>query len=223
MPRGVLVVLEGTEGVGKTTQLRRLAARLHADGVPFRAVREPGGTPAGDEVRRLLLDPSVHITPRAEALLFMASRAQLVDEIIRPALAAGEVVLADRFFLATYAYQIAGRGLSAEGVRSANDFATQGLIPELTVLLDLPDGEGMARAVARGEQDRIERSGDGFHARVAAAFRSFASADWQRAHPECGAVVGVDASGSEEEVARRIWVALRERWPETFRAAAGSH
>lgn len=221
--RGALVVLEGAEGVGKTTQLRRVAARLQLSGIPHCTVREPGGTPVGDEIRRLLLDPAMHIVPRAEALLFMASRAQLVDDVVRPAIARGEVVLLDRFFLSTYAYQIAGRGLDASGVQSANGFATEGLAPDVTVLLDLPDGEGFTRISARGEHDRIERSGDDFHARVTRAFREFAVADWQARHPECGPIVRIDAQGSEDAVADRIWERLAAMLPETFLPVRGSH
>lgn len=221
--RGALVVLEGAEGVGKTTQLRRLAARLQQAGIPHCTVREPGGTPVGDEIRRLLLDPSMHIVPRAEALLFMASRAQLVDDVVRPAIGRGELVLLDRFFLSTYAYQIAGRSLDASGVQSANGFATDGLAPDVTLLLDLPDGVGFARITARGEHDRIERSGDDFHHRVTQAFRDFARPEWQARHPECGPIVRIDARGDEEEVAGRIWQQLVARLPETFPAIRGSH
>jgi dTMP kinase len=220
---GALVVLEGAEGVGKTTQLRRLVARMERAGIAHSSVREPGGTAVGDEIRRLLLDPTGAIVPRAEALLFMASRAQLVDTAIRPAIAQGQFVLADRFFLATYAYQIEGRGLDASGVQGANALATGGLTPSVTLLLDLPDDKGMTRIAARGEPDRMERSGGDFHARVAAAFRRFAGAEWQAAHPECGPIVPIDASGREDEVADRIWGALSSRWPETFRFVPGSH
>lgn len=219
---GALIVLEGAEGVGKTTQLQRLAARMQLAGISHATLREPGGTATGDEIRRLLLDSALHITARAEALLFMASRAQLVDEVIRPAIARGEFVLLDRFFLSTYAYQIAGRGLDEDGVRDANAFATTRLVPDLTILLDLPDGEGFTRIAARGAHDRIERSGDEFHARVAAAFRAFTTAGWQAAHPEGGPVTLVDASGSEEAVEGRIWTRLAARWPETFSSPAGS-
>lgn len=219
---GALIVLEGAEGVGKTTQLRLLAARMQREGIPHCTMREPGGTPVGDEIRALLLDPAMHITPRAEALLFMASRAQLADAVIRPAVARGEFVLLDRFFLSTYAYQIVGRGLDPNGVREANAFATGGLRPDLTLLLDLPDGEGFSRISSRGEHDRIERSGDDFHARVAAAFRAFSEAAWQARHPECGRVTLVDARGSEGEVAERVWTRLASRWPETFRPGSGS-
>jgi dTMP kinase len=221
-PTGALIVLEGAEGVGKSTQLSVLAERLRAAGERVVAVREPGSTPLGDGIRRLLLDPDLHIAPQAEALLFMASRAQLVDDVIRPAIAAGTIVLADRFFLSTYAYQTFGRGLDDAQVRALNSFATGGLVPDLTILLDLPDGEGLARATARGPADRIERSGDDFHGRVSAAFREFEKPAWQQRHPECGPISRVDASGSRDEVAARIWREVEAHRHETFPAARGS-
>jgi dTMP kinase len=220
---GALVVLEGAEGVGKTTQLHRLAHRMRAAGLRVELVREPGGTPTGDEIRRLLLDSTEAITARAEALLFMASRAQLVDDVIEPGLRAGAVVLTDRFFLSTYAYQVAGRGLDEGSIRSANEFATNGLVPHVTLLLDLPLGEGVRRAAARGEPDRLERSGDGFHHRVALAFREFATPEWQASHRECGPIVLIDASGSESNVEERIWAALVEQLGETFGPDRGFH
>ena len=223
MAPGRLIVFEGAEGVGKSTQLRRLAAALEARGVAHRVVREPGQTPAGDEIRRLLLDPASDLVPRAEALLFMASRAQLVERELRPALARGEIVLADRFFLSTYAYQAAGRGLPIDGVRAANALATDGLVPDLTLLLDFPVAEGLARASARGGHDRMERSGDDFHARVGAAFASFARPEWQRAHPEVGPVATVDARGGEADVFARVERELAGRWRETFGSLRESH
>jgi dTMP kinase len=222
-PTGALIVLEGAEGVGKSTQLAVLAEQLRQAGERVLTVREPGSTPLGDGIRRLLLDPALHVAPRAEALLFMASRGQLVDDVIRPAIAEGTVVLADRFFLSTYAYQTFGRGLDDEQVRALNRFATGGLVPDLTILLDLPNGEGLARAAARGPVDRIEGSGDDFHGRVAAAFREFALPSWQARHPECGPIVRVDASGSRDDVAARIWRAVTAVRHETFPAARGSH
>lgn len=221
MSTGRLVVLEGPEGAGKSTQLRRLESHLRDGGVAFDGFREPGGTALGTEIRRLLLEPDGDISARAEALLFMASRAQLVEREIRPALAAGRLVLLDRFFLSTYAYQIAGRGLPEPEVRAANDFATGGLVPDLTLVLDLDPAEGLTRAGARGTHDRIERSGDGFHDRVAAAFATYLTEPWQAQHPECGAIVRIDARGSEDEVFGRIVGALSNRWPETFPDSAG--
>src|SRR5438270_7313720 len=116
----MLIVLEGPEAVGKSTQIRRLEAWLRDSKVDFVSVREPGGTPIGDQLRQILLDPRSSLSARSEALLFMASRAELVDGVIEPALAGKRVVLVDRFFLSTYAYQVAGRGLDEADVRAAN-------------------------------------------------------------------------------------------------------
>ena len=214
--RGLLIVLEGPEGAGKTTQLRLLAEWLGARGSDVVAVREPGGTTVGDEIRRILLDPASDIVPRSEALLFMASRAQLVEREIRPALAGGSLVLLDRYFLATYAYQGVGRGLPAELLRVANGMATDGLVPDLTLLLTLPVEVGLGRAVKRGERDRMERAELAFHERVAHAYETFITEEWQAAHPECGSIVNVDAACSEAEVFERILSTLGARWPETF-------
>jgi len=221
--RGKLIVLEGAEGVGKTTQIRRLGETLAARGIDHLMVREPGGTPVGDAIRRLLLDPGPELSPRAEALLFMASRAELVDEIVRPALSRGVVVVADRFFLSTYAYQIAGRGLADREVSGANRFATGGLVPDLTILLRLSVAEALARTDSRGSRDRIEAATDEFHHRVAAAFDRFVEPGWQREHPESGPVVAIDASGSTDDVAAAVLGVLDRTWPETFRPAIGSH
>lgn len=218
MPRGLLVVFEGAEGAGKSTQLRFVAECLASAQRDVLAVREPGGTVVGDEIRRLLLDPTSDISPRAEALLFMASRAQLVEREIQPALDRGAVVLVDRFFLSTYAYQGAGRGLEADQLRTANALATHGLVPDLTLLIELPVGDGLARALERGggARDRMEGSELAFHRRVADAFGEFATERWQRAHPECGPIVLIDGRGAPPLVGRRVIAALHERWPETF-------
>ena len=212
----MLIVFEGSEGAGKSTQLRLLAEWLSARGREVVAVREPGGTVLGDEIRRILLDPQSDITPHAEALLFMASRAQLVERVLRPAVASDTIVLLDRFFLSTYAYQGAGRGLPDEDIVAANRLATAGLVPDLTVLLVLPTAEGLARAGRRGGHDRIERADAGFHARVAAAFAGFATPEWQAQHPDGGPIALVDASGSEREVLERVLAVLRRRWPASF-------
>jgi dTMP kinase len=218
MARGLLIVFEGAEGAGKSTQLKLLADALGSHGRNVVAVREPGGTVLGDEIRRLLLDPAMQldIVPRAEALLFMASRAQLVEREIRPALGDGAIVLLDRFFLSTYAYQGDGRGLEERDLRSANLVATGGLVPDIVLLLRLPVAEGLSRAARRGEHDRIEQAELAFHQRVALAFERFATDEWQQAHPECGPIVVVDGAGSEVEVYERVWAELHARWPGTF-------
>ena len=215
--RGALIVFEGGEGSGKSTQLRRVSGELARRAVSHVCLREPGGTPLGTEVRRMLLDRASDIAHRAEALLFMASRAQLVEREIQPALEKGDIVLLDRFFLSTYAYQIAGHGLPEEEVRAANRFATGGLVPDLTLLLSFPVTEGLARAARRAtSHDRMEAMGEPFHRRVAAAFGTFADPSWQRDHPECGPIVAIDAEGREADVAERVGAALAARWPGTF-------
>lgn len=214
MARGRLLVLEGVEGAGKTTQAARLRRALESAGHEVVAVREPGGTPLGERIRALLLAEQGEMTPAAEALLFMASRAELVQLVIGPALGRGAIVIADRFFLSTYAYQTGGRQLPERLVREANALATGGLVPDLTVLLRLPPDDGLARAAGRGAADRMERQGNDFHARVAGFFRAAESPAWQTAHPECGPIAAVDAGGSADEVFARIHGAVMARLPE---------
>jgi dTMP kinase len=214
--RGRLVVFEGAEGVGKTTQIARLGDRLGAAGITYDRFREPGGTPLGDEIRSLLLSPaSTDIRPRAEALLFMAARAQLMARVTAR-LAAGSVVLLDRFFLSTYAYQIVGRGLPPGPVRQANALAVGDVVPDLTLLLACDLDVSRARIVARGDLDRMEQEDDAFHARVTSAFLAAADPAWQAAHPEVGPVERIDGVGDVDTVGRRIDGALAARWPETF-------
>ncbi|HJU75913.1 MAG TPA: dTMP kinase [Gemmatimonadaceae bacterium] len=220
---GTFVVFDGAEGVGKSTQIRRVAERLTSSGAPCLTVREPGGTPVGDDIRGIVLHSSHDLAPATEALLFIASRAQHVDRVIAPALARGSVVLCDRFFLATYAYQVAGRGLDEADVHAANRLATGDLVPDLTLIFDLPVEEGLERAMSRSGHDRLERNERDFHARVRDAFRRFATAKWQKEHPAAGRIVLIDASGSEEDVERRVLDALAKHVPQTFRALAASH
>ena len=209
-------MLEGPEGAGKTTQIKRLTERLSRDGIECLAVREPGGTPVGDAIREILLDPEREITDATEALLFMASRAELTAREIRPSLESGAVVLLDRFFLSTYAYQVAGRGLPEEEIRAANRLATGALVPDLTLLLDIPVSEGLARADARGDRDRMEKSAPDFHDRVGAAFRKFADKGWQASHPECGPITLIDGTGDENEIFSRITAVLGKVFPKHF-------
>ena len=211
---GRLVVFEGVEGAGKTTQLDRLIARLAGAGVAYKKFREPGGTPLGNWIRDGLLGQDWAVEPRAEALLFMASRAQLVADEVRPALADGTLVLLDRFFLSTYAYQIGGRGLGDVDVRAANALATGGLVPDLTVLLTVPARLGLARAEHRGPKDRMERAGPAFLQQVADAFSRFSTAAWQAAHPEAGPIAAVDAVGSPDDVEQRVLAVIAQRLPD---------
>jgi dTMP kinase len=213
--RGRLVVFEGGEGAGKSTQLQRLAARLTQAGIAHRVFREPGGTPVGDRIRDILLHSDAPLAPAAEAALFIASRAQLVATAVKPAIEAGTHVLLDRFLLSTYAYQIHGRGLSEADVRAANRLATDGLVPDLTVLLQVPPRDGLDRAGARGAADRMERADPAFHDRVHRAFERFAQSEaWQQMHPECGPIVAVDGRGSPDEVEALLHGVIADRLPE---------
>lgn len=209
--RGFFLVLEGVEGAGKSTHARRLAARLREAGIASRLAREPGGTEMGERVRRVVLDPELAMVPEAELLLLLAARAQLVREVVRPALERGEVVVADRYELSTLAYQGMARGLGLERVRALNEFATGGLAPDAVVLLRVDPGEGLRRK--RGAADRLERETGRFHRRVAEAYLELV-----RELP--GAVV-VETSAPREEVEARILQELATRWPETFRLSAG--
>lgn len=173
-PVGVLVAVEGGDGAGKSTQIERLVARLTERGVAHVVTREPGGTETGTRIRELLLHGG-GLAPRTEALLFAADRAEHVERVILPALDAGEVVVTDRFADSSIAYQGAGRALDAGEVRDLSWWATGGLVPDLTVLLDVPPELGRAR---RGTtHDRVEAEPDAFHARVREHFLALAAAD----------------------------------------------
>ncbi len=199
MSRGFFLVLEGTEGAGKSTLGAALAARLRTDGTDPVLVREPGGTPVAERIRAVLLDPAHPMEPVSELFLFLAARADLVARVIRPALAAGRVVIADRFQLSTEAYQCGGRGVDLDLFRLANRAATAGLQPDLTLVLDLPTELGFARIRHGGlPLDRIEQAGEEFHARVAAVFR-------QAKGP---GIMHLDAVLPSDEVLRRAWAAV---------------
>ncbi len=172
--RGLYIALEGPEGAGKTTQLRRLAARLRAAGLEVVEVREPGGTAVGELLRGILEDPAHQtLTPEAEALLFAAARAQLLREVVRPALEQGRTVLSDRSVYASLAYQGFARGLGLEAVWSVNHLATGGLLPDLVILLDLPVEEGLRRDTRKASvEDRIGREDVTFHRRVREGYLS---------------------------------------------------
>lgn len=198
---GVFITFEGTEGAGKSTQIALLSERLRAAGRTVRVVREPGGTDFGETVREILKHAPYgdRLSDESELLLFAASRAQLVKEIIRPALAAGEVVLSDRFTDSTLVYQGCGRGLPADFIEKSNRFATGGLSPELTVLLDLPAAAGLDRARNRaGKADRMEAMETEFYDRVCAGYRALADAAPAR-------FFVVNARLSPEEISGKIW------------------
>ena len=169
---GVLIVVEGPEGAGKSTLVRALADRLQAEGRPVITVREPGGTPVAEAAREVALKFPHDMAPPAELFLFLAARADLVHRVIRPALEAGDVVVADRFDLSTLAYQVAGAGLPYEEVAQAIRLATGGLVPDVTLVLDIPVEVGRERQrAAHKVQDRFERQDDAFHRRVLEAYR----------------------------------------------------
>jgi len=164
---GYFVVIEGSDGSGKSTLARRLAAALKKKGLRVCPVREPGGTRLSERVRHLLLHVRETISLRAELFLYLASRAQLIDEVIRPALKRGEIVIADRFSLSTFAYQSAGRGLPLYQVAGSDQFARDGIAPDLTIVLSVSEKEAEHRMKAMGNPpDRIERESRPFHRRV---------------------------------------------------------
>lgn len=200
----LFLTFEGPEGAGKSTQLARLAARLTARGVAHTVTREPGGTPLGTRVREVLLDPALPIDPLPEFLLYSASRAQLVRDVLRPALARGEVVLCDRYADSSLAYQGWGRGLDGAFLAALTREVTGGLIPDLTVLLDLDPAVGLARAARRGQPDRLERADLGFHQRVREGFLALAAR-------EPGRFLVLDAGRDADALTDDIWQAVTRR------------
>ncbi|WP_367615877.1 dTMP kinase [Plastoroseomonas hellenica] len=191
LPRGRFITLEGGEGAGKTTQVRRLAAALTEAGLPVLRTREPGGAPGAERIRSLLLSGG-NWDPVAEAMLHFAARREHLARTIQPALAAGITVISDRFADSTLAYQGAGQGLPRPVWEQLSAVALEGFAPDLTLILDLPPETGMARAAGRGEPDRYERLGLGFHQRVREAFLAIAAAEPARCHV-VNAARGADA------------------------------
>ncbi|MEP6851054.1 MAG: dTMP kinase [bacterium] len=198
---GVLIAFEGGEGAGKSTQIALLAEALRAEGATVTVTFEPGATEAGRHIRQILLEGDETLDERAEALLFAADRAHHVARVIRPALDRGEIVLTDRFVDSSLAYQGAGRALSPEEIRRLSRWAIGPLVPDLTVVLDVPVEVGLARASGRGVADRLELETDGFHERVRRAFRSYAEAE-----PDRYAVL--DATLSPDLLAAQIRTAV---------------
>ncbi len=179
--KGCFISFEGVEGCGKTTQIERLQSALLERGHDVLLTREPGGTPVAEAIRALLLDPeNKAISNTAELLLYAAARAQHVDELLRPALAAGKVVLCDRFFDSTTVYQGDGRELNPALIAQLNTIATQGLRPDRTYLLDLSVEAGLERARGRGRMDRLEQAPLAFHERVRAGYLRLAASEADR-------------------------------------------
>ena len=201
----LFVTFEGGEGSGKSTQAKLLYQRLHKQAIPSLLTHEPGVTSLGKKVARLLKwTKDVDISPIAELLLFNTSRAQIVDEIIRPSLESGNVVICDRYADSTTAYQGYGRGLDLTVVAAVNNIATQGLVPDLTVFLDMPVEKGLARK--KDEKDRFEIESVNFHKRVREGYLKIAAAE-----PERWLVV--DAEKSKEEILGIIWARVSKLLP----------
>lgn len=199
---GLFITFEGSEGAGKSTQLARLVEALQGVGIAAVVTREPGGTPFGTRVREVLLDPELDMHALPEFLLYSASRAQLVQDVIRPALERGEVVICDRYFDSSLAYQGAGRGLPLSLLQSVTREVTGGLKPDLTILLDLDPVTGLERAARRGQPDRLERADLSFHQRVRQGFLDLARQEPQR-------FTVLDATHPPERTAQAVWKAVQ--------------
>jgi len=217
MPKGLFITFEGTEGCGKSTQVELLARQLGALGHRVRVLREPGGTPIGEEIRHTLKHSQQNhaMTAEAELLLMNASRAQLVREIIRPALAAGEIVLCDRFYDSTTAYQGYGRELDLTLIKSVIDFAVGDTRPDLTLLLQVPPHVSAERLRSRQPtlpfaRDRIEEADEKFFARVAEGYKILAAAETNR-------IRVVESSGAIENVFAKIWEIVQTILPKIGR------
>ncbi len=196
--KGLFITFEGGDGAGKTTQLEKLAAWLRDRGHSVLVTREPGGTDVGNELRNIILHRKGFLAPRAEALLYAADRAHHIHTVVRPALERGEIVVQDRYFDSSVAYQGAGRVLSEEEVRDLSLWATEGLIPDLTVVLDVPAEIARARREStRDVYDRLEAESDDFHERVRRAYRRLADAEPNR-------FLVLDGQAPAEELHQRI-------------------
>ncbi len=206
---GLFVTFEGGEGSGKSTQVTRLAAHLKSSGLAPLVTREPGGTPLAERIRELLLDPALAPGALTEALLMEAARAELVSAAIRPALAAGRVVLCDRYGDSTLAYQGAGRGLDAALLTAWNQTATGGLVPDLTLLFDVSPELGLQRrGAAAGTPNRLDLESEAFHRRVRERYLELA-------RNEPGRFVVLDAAQSPDALEAQVWATVASRLPAT--------
>lgn len=215
MREGVFVTFEGGDGAGKSTQIRFLARLLEEEGREVVRLREPGGTAVGEALRAVVLDPAHGaMSDRAELLIYEAARAQIVDEVIRPALARGSVVLCDRFYDSTVAYQGCGRGLDGAFIDEANRFACDGLVPDATVLLVAPPSAVRSRMDRRRGADRLELAGEAFHRRVATGFEQIAAGEPER-------VKVVESQAHRADTFRAVLRAVSDALPEAARALEG--
>tara|TARA_X000001036_G_scaffold425855_1_gene452574 strand:- start:218 stop:838 length:621 start_codon:yes stop_codon:yes gene_type:complete len=201
---GCFITFEGTEGCGKSTHIKKLASRLKAEGRNVRTLREPGGTKSGESIRHLLKHGPEELTAEAELLLMNASRAQLVREVIRPAIAAGEIVLCDRFYDSTTVYQGTGRGLDAAQVQNVIEFAAGETRPDLTLLLQIPLKISEERRARRAETDRFEQADRAFFERIEAGYTALAAAEPDR-------IRVIQADQPLDSVAATIWKVVSER------------
>jgi dTMP kinase len=208
MARMPFITFEGSEGCGKSTQVKRLTTRLEKSGVPFLLTREPGGTPIGESIRELLqfAPESAAMTPETELLLFEASRAQLVREVIKPALQSGKCVVADRFFDSTTVYQGVARKLDTEFVHELNAFAVGDCVPDTTFVLDVDFKTACERMKGPRRPDRMEMELDEFYERVIEGYRDLAKRESKR-------VILIDGSRSPDEIENEIWKMLSSRFP----------
>jgi dTMP kinase len=212
MSRGFFMVLEGPEGSGKSSLMAPLAERMRRAGIDPVVVREPGGTHAAELARKAVLDPGHPIGPVSELFFYLAARADLVHSVIRPALESGRVVLSDRFVLSTEAYPMAGRGIPPEVVRPANRAAAEGLVPDLTLILDLPPEMGRARQIAGGKRlDRLDGESAEFHRRVADFYLAVRG----------DTVRHLDASLPPDRLLQAAWQEVLATAPGTFGATTG--